>query len=375
MTKRLVLAGLGHAHLFVLEALAQGRLAGCEVLVCTGEQEHVYSGMVPGWLGGRYDRSELVLDTDALCRWAGATRVPHHVRGVDPVARTVTLDNEERVPFDLCSIAVGSTPAGLEAPGAREHAVPLKPLHNVQRLHDTLAELARHGSGAVTIVGAGLAGLEMAFAARARLEQCGAHGDAITVRVIGRERGLVPERGARLARQLERACTRRRVTLELGVTVHEVRADALRLSDGRTLPSQLTVWATGAAAPAWLAESGLSVDDRGFLLVDAHLRALGASHVFAAGDCATPASWRATPKAGVYAVRMGPVLADALSAVVQGRALPASYAPQRQFLALVNTGDGRAIASRGAFAVEGRWAMRWKDRLDRAFIARFRTRR
>jgi selenide,water dikinase len=375
MSLRLVLAGLGHAHLFVLEALAHGRLAGCEVLVCTGEQEHVYSGMVPGWLGGRYDRSELTLDTDALCRWAGATRVPHHVRGVDPIARTVTIDTGERITFDLCSIAVGSQPAGLNVPGAREHALPLKPLHNVQRLRERLAALARAGSGAVTIVGAGLAGLEMAFAARARLEQDGASGDAIAVRVIGREDALVPERGARLARHLERACRRGRVALLLGVTVREVRADALLLSDGRTLPSDLTVWATGAAAPTWLAESGLPVDDRGFLLVDEHLRTLGAAHVLAAGDCATPASWRGTPKAGVYAVRQGPVLADTLSAVVSGRALPSPYAPQRQFLALVNTGDGRAIASRGAFAVEGRWAMHWKDRLDRAFIARFRARR
>ncbi len=371
---RLVLAGLGHAHLFVLEALARGRLPGCEVFVCTGEQEHVYSGMVPGWLGGRYDRSELALDTDALCRWAGATRLPHHVRGVDPVARTVTLDNEEQVPFDLCSIAVGSKPAGLDVPGAREHAVPLKPLDNVQRLHERLAARARDGTGAVTIVGAGLAGLEMAFAARARLEQCGAGGDAVTVTVIGREPGLMPERGPRLARRLERACVRRRVSLQLGVTVEAVRTDSLLLSDGRTQPSHLTVWATGAAAPAWLAETGLPVDERGFLLVDEQLRTLGAAPVFAAGDCATPASWRGTPKAGVYAVRMGPVLADTLSAVVQGRALPSAYAPQRQFLALVNTGDGRAIASRGALVVEGRWVMWWKDRLDRAFIARFATR-
>jgi selenide,water dikinase/sulfide:quinone oxidoreductase len=38
---------------------------------------------------------------------------------------------------------------------------------------------------------------------------------------------------------------------------------------------------------------------------------------------------------------------------------------------LLATGDGRAIASRGPFGAEGAWAWRWKDRIDRAFIARF----
>ncbi len=366
-----MLAGLGHAHLFVLEALATGALDGCDVVVCTGEAEHVYSGMVPGWLGGRYDRSELSLDTEQLCQWAGATRLPQHVRGLDPVSRRITLDNGDTLAFDLCSIAVGSKPAGLDVAGASEHAIPLKPLHNVERLRTQLSELAARGRGAVTVVGAGLAGIEMALATRARLTLDGDVARAVAITVLGVEHELVPERGPRLARQLIRACDRQRVAVRLGARVARVHHDALELADGARLPSDCTVWATGAAAPPWLAASGLPVDDRGFLLVDGHLRSPGAAHVFAAGDCATPLSWDDTPKAGVYAVRMGPVLARTLASVVQHRALPAPYAPQRQFLALVNTGDGRAIASRGSLALSGTWAMWLKDRLDRAFIARF----
>lgn len=371
MRPRLVLVGLGHAHLFVLEALATGALEGCDVVVCTGEAKHVYSGMVPGWLGGRYERAELSLDTEQLCQWAGATWLPHHVCGLDPVSRRLALENGDTLAFDVCSIAVGSTPAGLDASGATSHAIALKPLHHVERLRTQLAALAVRGRGAVTVVGAGLAGLEMAFATRARLSLEGDAARAVTITVLGVERELVRERGPRLARQLLRACERQQVTVRLGVRVTRVHHDALEFSDGARLPSDCTVWATGAAAPPWLAASGLPVDDRGFLLVGEHLRSPGAAHVLAAGDCATPLSWDDTPKAGVYAVRMGPVLARTLASVVQQRALPAPYQPQRQFLALVNTGDGRAIASRGSLALTGRWAMWLKDRLDRAFIARF----
>lgn len=369
-----MLAGLGHAHLFVLEALATGVLDGCDVVVCTGEAEHVYSGMVPGWLGGQYERSELSLDTDRLCRWAGATRLPHHVSGLDPVSRRITLENGDTLAFDLCSVAVGSKPVGLDVPGAAAHAIPLKPLDQVARLQTQLAALAHRGHGAVTVVGAGLAGLEMALAARARLTLEGSPVHAVSITVLGVEQALVPTRGPRLARQLMRVCDRQRVTVQLGARVTRVHHDALELADGTRMPSDCTVWATGAAAPAWLAASGLPVDDRGFLLVDEHLRSPGAAHVFAAGDVATPLSWEGTPKAGVYAVRMGPVLARTLARVVQQRTLPSPYAPQRRFLALVNTGDGRAIASRGSLALTGRWALWLKDRLDRAFIARFANR-
>ena len=77
------------------------------------------------------------------------------------------------------------------------------------------------------------------------------------------------------------------------------------------------------------------------------------------------------PKAGVYAVRQGPVLADNLRAVLVGRA-PRRYRPQRRALALLATADGGAIAAWGPHAAQGlAWGW-WKDRIDRGFIARYR---
>jgi NADH dehydrogenase FAD-containing subunit len=95
--------------------------------------------------------------------------------------------------------------------------------------------------------------------------------------------------------------------------------------------------------------------------------------VFASGDCA---SWPGAglPKAGVHAVRMGPVLAGNLRAALRGPAGAADlrpHRPQRHFLALLATGDGRAIASRGPFGAEGAWAWRWKDHIDRRFLRQF----
>jgi len=50
----------------------------------------------------------------------------------------------------------------------------------------------------------------------------------------------------------------------------------------------------------------------------------------------------------------------------------AAFRPQRTALALLATGDRRAIMSWSAFAAEGAWVWRWKDAIDRRFMARYR---
>jgi selenide,water dikinase len=375
VTTRLLLVGLGHAHLFVLEAAARGRLPGVALSVCMGEDEHVYSGMVPGWIRDRYRADELALDVDALCAWAGAARVPQPVTGVDAARCVVQLADGDTVGFDRCSIAVGSRPAGRDTvPGVAEHALTLKPLATVATLRERVDVLAASGGGAITIVGGGLAGIEVAFALRARLdaarERSSSAPHRCSIAVLTQDASLLSAR-PRLAARVRHALARREITLHTGADVVGVDASAVALASGTRVPSALTIWATGASPPAWFRSSGLATDARGFLRVNGHLQVEGTPHVFAAGDCASLADWPDTPKAGVFAVRMGPVLARTLAAAVEGRPLPPPYTPQRHYLTLVDTGDGRAIASRGAWTAEGRWVAWWKDQLDRRFVARF----
>jgi selenide,water dikinase len=113
------------------------------------------------------------------------------------------------------------------------------------------------------------------------------------------------------------------------------------------------------------------LDSDGFLLVNDRLQSLDDPTIFAAGDAASPARHPGTPKAGVYAVRAGPVLARNLLAAATDKPVAATYRPQSRFLALLNTGDGRAILSYGRLAIRSSWAMALKDRIDRRFMRRF----
>src|SRR4029453_5705305 len=154
--------------------------------------------------------------------------------------------------------------------------------------------------------------------------------------------------------------------------VARVTATGVPLSSGRALPGALVVWGTGAGAPPLFTASGLPTDQRGFLLVGADLRSPVWPQIFAAGDCATLIPHPSLPKAGVYAVRQAPVLAQNLRAAAAGAALQA-YRPQRLFLSLLNTADGRAILSYGPLAARGGWAWWLKDRIDQSFVKQFTT--
>jgi selenide,water dikinase len=359
--KRLVLAGPGHAHLFVLEGLARAPLPGVEVVLVSKGTRQLYSGMVPGYLAGQYAREALEFDLEGLARAAGARLEPGGVEALDADQRQVRLGSGQVLAYDVASFDIGSLPAGDDVPGVREHAVSLKPLeHALARLDEAL-----HAPGPLLVVGGGAAGVELALCLQART------GRPMTLL----ERGArVPRGGARVAEQRVRGLLAHRgVTLRVDSAVTSLSAGVARLESGEALPFGTCVWATGARAPTLFAPSGAAVDARGYLAVRDTLRSPSHPELFAGGDCAGFLSGQTVPKAGVYSVRQGPVLLGNLRAVLSGAAEEAlrPYRAQQGFLSLLNAGDGTAVAVWKGLALHGRAAWRLKDAIDRRFMARF----
>ena len=364
--RRLVLAGAGHAHALVLLELARAPIGRTEVVVVSPEPQAPYSGMVPGWLAGRYRFDQIVIDCAALAAAAGACWVQGELDAVDAARRRLRLADGSELGYDVLSLNVGST---LRPPPAAAHAtvLPLRPLTRLHgRIDALLAAWAADASErplAVDCVGAGAAGFESLLALLARLR---ALRPDRTVRgcLLARGAGLLPALSAPARRAAHRALRAAGVELRVAASAGEL------LGRG----SDIVMWATGAQAHGWQLDAdrrgALAVDEAGFVRVDACLRSVSHPWVFATGDCAR---WHgaALPKAGVHAVRMGPVLAHNLRAALGEPVRLRPYRPPRQVLALLATGDGRAIASRGLFGAEGAWVWRWKDRIDRRFVGRF----
>ncbi|MEU1199189.1 FAD-dependent oxidoreductase [Streptomyces sp. NPDC005813] len=197
---------------------------------------------------------------------------------IDATGRSVELATGGTVRYDYLVYAVGSGSAAPRVPGATEHAYPLGGLEEAERLRSVLA--AAPATAAVTVVGAGPSGIETA----AELAE---EGRAVTLVCGGALGPYLHPRGRRsVAGRLAR----------LGVTVLDgpgtkvtgVTHDAVRLADGRDLPSDVTVWTVGFGVPDLAARSGLSTDAVGRLLTDETLTSVDDERIVAGGDSAAP---------------------------------------------------------------------------------------
>jgi selenide,water dikinase len=181
---------------------------------------------------------------------------------------------------------------------------------------------------------------------------------------------IMPDHCTGVRKRLERTLAQRAITVHVRSRVVRQEGDGVLLESGVRLQADCIFSALGAQPSAWLAQAGLKTDAAGFVLVGETLQSLSHPEVFAVGDIASMAQ-HPRPKSGVYAVRQGPPLADNLRRLVSGQVLE-PYLPQPIALNLISTGDKYAVASWGALAWEGAWVWRWKDRIDRRFMRRYR---
>jgi selenide,water dikinase len=370
----LVLVGGGHAHVQVLRRWRMQPLAGARLTVVLDRPEAVYSGMVPGFVAGDYGVAACEIDLVPLARRAGARMVLAAATALDPQRKLIALAGRPALPYDIASLDVGSSVRGLELPGVREHALATRPIRDfVDGLEAAVAAARTRHTGAalrVVLVGGGAAGVELAFTLEARLRGAGV---PIAFTLLADSEALLPGSAARLARAAAAEAARRGIRLRLGARVSRVEADCVRLvGEADAEAADLVLWATGAAPTALLAGVAAQKDAQGFLRVRDTFQCLDTDDLFAAGDCASLDAHAWVPKAGVYAVRAGPILDANLRARLTGAALR-RYRPQRDFLALLNLGDGRALGGKWGVSASGRGVWRLKDAIDRRFVARFRA--
>ncbi|MFE7069133.1 NAD(P)/FAD-dependent oxidoreductase [Streptomyces sp. NPDC057620] len=208
----------------------------------------------------------------------GVRLVVDSVTRIDAAGRDVELASGGAVGYDYLVYAVGSGSADPQVPGAAEFAYPIAGLEEAQRLLPVLD--AAPASAAVTVVGAGPTGIETA----AELAE---QGRSVTL-VCG---GVL---GPYLHRRGRRSVAGRLAALGVQVVegpaakVTAVARDAVRLADGRQLPSAVTIWTAGFGVPDLASRSGLSTDVLGRVLTDETLTSVDDDRIVAAGDSAAP---------------------------------------------------------------------------------------
>ena len=346
--KRVLLAGAGHAHAVVLASLARNPLYGAAVLLVSPRARQIYSGMLPGVIAGHYREEEATIDVAGLAAHAQSEFVRDAIVAIDAARKTVRLSDGRSVEYDFLSLNVGSQ-VDLSAPGAAQHALPVKPFERLGSFPGN--------PGHVAIAGGGAAGIELAMAIRHR----------------GAEVTVYSEHDAfegSAARRVRNALRRRRVDFRRGMRADAVEPGPVVVSGSARQAFDLVLWAGGAAALPFFAHSGLALDERGFVRVDETRRSGSHPEVLAVGDCAALGE----AKSGVHAVRQGAVLADNLRCLVRGLR-PQPYRPGDKALLILTCGARYAIAMRGGWSAEGRSIWWWKNWIDRRWLKGLGTQR
>jgi selenide, water dikinase len=369
--KRLLLIGGGHAHVEVLRRFALRPEPDVAITLISPHRQAPYSGMLPGLVAGHYRFDEAHIDLVPLAQWAGAVLLPTSVERLDAARRIAQCADGSEQAFDVCGIDIGSTPR-MDAPGAREHTIGVKPIERFLTRWAQELDRARQGAHQdIAVVGGGAGGVEMLLAmqhaARGAVAEP-AHGPRF--QLLTDTPTILASHAPVVRRSFERVLAAREVAVHLGARVIEVDPGQLRCTDGSVIHADLIVWATTASAAPWIRESGLAVDANGFMLIDRHLESTSHRRIFGSGDIAALRSAK-LPKSGVFAVRQGPLLAHNLRCAL--RDLPLRpFTTKPGALALISTGDRYAVMAWGCFALSGKWVWRWKDFIDRRFMAKYR---
>lgn len=368
-TNNIVLLGVGHTNAHVLRMWKMGKRPKNAELICVSDfPVSTYSGMLPGVLAGQYPVEQMEIDLVRLTQAAGARLVVGKVNGIDRTQRKLLFENRPPLAYDLLSIGVGSRPAMAGVEVKSEDAwLPVKPMQTfMDRLRHRIEKATQQIGNRplkVTIVGGGIGSIEIAFGLRTRFSKDSVDAEIRLVTSASHAgKGLLESTATKISSQLNQ----RRIDVSTNSRVAAIESNQLVLTGGGTIASDLVIWATHAIAPPLFENFDLEKDDRGFILTRPTLQSKTDDRIFAVGDSGTIETEK-LDKAGVYAVRQGPILTQNIEHFVQKRTLT-HYSPQKNYLKIVNVCDGTAISQHFGKSIHGKTQWWLKNRIDVKFM-------
>jgi selenide,water dikinase len=379
IVKQLVLVGGGHSHLAVLKQFGMNPVPGLGLTLISREIETPYSGSLPGYISGIYERDDIHIDLRPLAQFAGARLIQSEITRIDFEQKIIHCDGRPTIEFDLISLNIGSKPNAIKIPGAKEFAIGIKPIdkflvHWQQLYADMLSAIGSESkSYRFLIVGGGPASVELAFAVQQRihrkLKMRNYKNSPLEISIVTADKEVLKFHNSKVRHFVKATLATRGIEVLLEHEVIKFGDGKIHCNNERVIEADSMIYATGASIPSWPEECGLAIGDDGFIEVNDFLQSTSHEFVFAAGDAAT-IKGEPRPKSGVYAVRQGKPLAENLQRFATARNLK-PFSPQKHALALINLGNKKAIASRNNLFFQGRSVWSLKHSIDTAFIRKY----
>lgn len=329
--------------------------------------------MLPGAVAKLYTKEDTQIDMEPLAKWCKADYVQKRVKRVIANANKLEMEDGSFVEYDILALNVGSkTRDAQEVPGVWEHSLTTRPINDLlPKINVKEDEMKAAGViPTIVICGAGAAGTELAFGFKARWSKM--FNADVKVTLVSATKTILHGAHPVVIEMTTQKLAEHGIDVVYDKKVTSIDANGVNLNDGTSLLCNAPIWATGAQAQPVTAESDLDMM-KGYFKVNDFLQSTSHPNVFAGGDCITMESYAAEnfpPKAGVYAVREGPFIAQNIIHYLKQEEMK-PYVPQREFLSLMMTGDEKCIGTKFGMAWSGKWVWKMKDYIDGGFMKLF----
>lgn len=388
---RIVIVGGGAGGLELATRLGRtlGACHRAQVILVDGSPTHIWKPLLHEVATGALNTGEDEVNYFAHGYRNGYDFEFGYMQSLDQARRTIRLSAihgrngellspERDLDFDWLVMAVGAEANDFGTPGVGEHAMFLNTPADAEALRHRVLELAFRCSNGdepgkslnIAIVGGGATGVELAAELKhtmCELHQYGARlqPERVKISVIEGADRILAAAPESLSAYAEEQLGARQIQVLTNSLVAEVKADGVALKDGRTIPSDITVWAAGVKAPGWLPGlDGLKTNRINQLQVDTQLRCEGADCIYAMGDCSAAPdgdSGRMLSATAQVAHQQARYLAEELTRRLEGKPAKAFvFKPQGM---MVSLGKHSAVGSLAAvvgpkrdYHVEGRGA-------------------
>lgn len=355
---RIVIVGGGAGGLELATQLGNtlGAKGRAEIVLVDRQATHLWKPLLHEVAAGSIDANTNQLEYVAQARWHHFVFRQGELIDIDRDRKAIlvaaVLDEEgveilpdRAIEYDTLVLAIGSVTNFFGVQGAAEYAIAVDTVSQAEhfrhrliaacmRSQNHLGDYASRENKQVNIViiGGGATGVELSAELRNTAQVLGAYGlhdldsrHDIRITLIetgARILGPLPERIADETAKLLRGLD---IEILTGERVTQVQERLVTTASGKSLPSDITVWAGGIQIPRVLANIGLPVNKLGQVLVTQTLQTEIDPNIFAFGDCAScpwPEKDTKVPPRAQAAHQEAKYLYHALQRRLSGKSLP-----------------------------------------------------
>jgi NADH dehydrogenase len=345
---------------------------GLAVTLVDPSPTHVWKPLLHEFASGSMDKGAHETAYLALAAWHGFTFSQGPLEEIDRERREIRIGTAfdetgaelappRRVPYDLLVVAVGGVTNDFNIPGVRENAFFLDSADQAERLHRHIVRAcmrANYGNGEnkdgleICIVGGGATGVELAAELRSTTRVLLAYGldnldpeTFVRLTLVNADPRLLTQLPENIARSVTEILNKLNVRVLNGEQVTAVERGVVKTRSGKDLRSDITVWAAGVKAPAFLANiGGLETNRADQLLVTQTLQTTRDPRILALGDCAA-SPWQGkgglVPPRAQAAFQEASFLSRAIPELIQGK--PVAPFRYNDLGSLVSLGSTQAI--------------------------------